>query len=47
MHIKCINISIANLRKVKKREKQISLATSNEREAYSKRYVADKILPVT
>ena len=47
MHIKYINISMANLRKVKKREKQISIATSNEREAYNKRYVANKILPVT
>ena len=32
-----IDISIANLRKVKKREKQISIGTINKKEAYKKR----------
>ena len=43
-----INILIANLIKVKKREKQISIVTINKREAHTKKWcITDKILPVT
>lgn len=42
-----INILIAILMKVKKREKQISLHTSNKTEAYKKWCIIDNILPVT
>ena len=43
-----IDILIANLIKVKKREKQISILTINKREAYKKENcITDNILPVT
>ena len=43
-----IDILIANLIKLKKREKQISIVTINKREAYKREsYITDKILPVT
>ena len=43
-----IDILIANLIKVKKREKQISIVTINKREAYkNKWYITDNILSVT
>ena len=41
-------ILTANLIKVKKREKQISIATINKREAYKKKWcITDNILPFT
>ena len=43
-----IDILIANLIKVKKREKQIIIVTINKREAYKKEWsITDNILPVT
>ena len=43
-----IDVLIANLTKVKKREKQISIATSNKREAYKKKScITDNTLPLT
>ena len=43
-----IDIRIANLIKLKKSEKQISIVTINKREAYKREScVTDKILPVT
>ena len=43
-----IHIPIANLIKVKKRQKQISIVTITKREAYEKKWcITDKILPVT
>ena len=43
-----IDILIANLIKVKKREKQISIVTINKREAHSNKWcITDNILPVT
>ena len=43
-----IDILIANLIKVKKREKQISIVTINKRKAYKKEScITDNILPVT
>ena len=43
-----IDILIANLIKVKKREKQISIVIINETEAYKKKWcITDSILPLT
>ena len=42
-----VDILIANLIKVKKKEKQKSLVTSKKGEAYKKCCVTDNILPVT
>ena len=43
-----IDILIANLRKVKKRETQLSIGIINKREAYKKKWcITDNILPVT
>ena len=43
-----IDILIANLIKLKKSEKQISIVTINKREAYKREScITDKILPVT
>ena len=43
-----IDIQIANLIKLKKSEKQISIVTINKREAYKREScITDKILPVT
>ena len=43
-----IDIRIANLIKLKKSEKQISIVTINKREAYKREScITDKILPVT
>ena len=43
-----IDIQISNLMKVKKRDKQTSLLTSNKIEAYKKVWcITDNILPVT
>ena len=45
--IRNIDILIANFMKVKKREKQISIATINKRETFKKKWcITDNILPV-
>ena len=43
-----INILTANLIKVQKKGKQISIVTSNKREAYKRKWcITDNIVPVT